>query len=142
MGFRAFPLRSLGVRRRRMGMDTGPLLGAALVRARTGGMVWRAGMGRRFWLWFWIRIWLWRASVRLVPSGLQGAVPSMVWRESRLFPQRQRQQCANCEHQSREQQFLFGQKWRIGEPLCQHEQAGRTQRGVAEYVATRTCGAG
>jgi len=41
-----------------LGMGSRPLLGAAVVRSRDGGLVWRSGLGHRLGIWFRLGCWL------------------------------------------------------------------------------------
>src|SRR5579864_1243922 len=98
VGVRTVSLWPLGRFRSVLGLGSGTVLGAALVRSGAGGLVrWATlwhwlRLGRWLWLWIRRRIWLVRARIRR-------ALLPVVWREPRLFQERQHQQHADHEYQ-------------------------------------------
>ncbi len=119
-------------------MDTWALLGATVVCAGAGGMVWRAGLGLRFRLW--LRMGLWTA-VRLVPLGFPGAVPLLGMDVSRGYFRNVNLSNARIANFNRvSNNFFSGKAGGDSEPLRQREQAGRIDRRVAEHTPARVVG--
>src|SRR5580704_3493687 len=94
LGIRSLPLWPLGGFWSLLGMGTRAVLGTAFLRARPGGLVWRAALWHWLRLWRRIRLWLWRR-IRLVPVRIRRAILPVVPRQPGLFPQREYQQHAD-----------------------------------------------
>src|SRR6185369_17665462 len=104
----------MGLLSQPLGLGAWTNLCSTCLRASSCDLVWRRRMGRKHRVWIWRRLWL-------VPARMGSTLLSVVSLESRILPQRKRDEHAHREHHEYHEQLLQ----QSAEPLRPPEHAVR-----------------